>query len=40
MATNPVQQRMLVEQYLLLVSNSDWRYEYYDGEIRLIDNDL
>src|SRR5260370_10520927 len=36
MATNPVQQHMWFEQYLLLVSNSDRRYEYYDGEVRLM----
>src|SRR6266487_1771163 len=36
MATNPVQQHMSFEQYLLLVSNSDRRYEYYDGEVRLV----
>lgn len=36
MATNPVRQHMSFEQYLLLVSNSDRRYEYYDGEVRLI----
>ena len=36
MATNPVQQHMSFEQYLLLVRNSDRRYEYYDGEVRLM----
>ena len=36
MATNPVQQHMSFEQYLLLVSNSDRHYEYYDGEVRLM----
>src|SRR2546426_2707770 len=36
MATNPAQQHMSFEQYLLLVSTSDRRYEYYDGEARLI----
>src|SRR5438105_8575127 len=36
MATNPVQQHISFEQYLLLVSNSDQRYEYYDGQVRLI----
>src|SRR6266480_526034 len=36
MATNPAQQHMSFEQYLLLVSNSDRRYEYYDGEVRLM----
>jgi len=29
-------QRMSFEQYLLLVSNSDRRYEYYNGEVRLL----
>ena len=36
MATNPTQQHMSFEQYLLLVSHSDRRYEYNDGEVRLI----
>src|SRR6266702_603630 len=36
MATNPEQQRMSFERYLLLVSNSERRYEYYDGEVRLM----
>src|SRR2546427_318978 len=36
MATNPVQQHMSFEQYLLLVNNSDRHYEYYDGEVRLM----
>lgn len=36
MATDPAQQHMSFEQYLLLVSNSDRRYEYYDGEVRLM----
>ncbi len=36
MATNPVRQYMSLEQYLLLVRNSDRRYEYYDGEVRLM----
>src|SRR6266700_1222648 len=27
---------MSFEQYLLLVSNSERRYEYYDGEVRLM----
>jgi len=36
MATNPAQQHMSFEQYLLLVNNSDQRYEYYDGEVRLL----
>jgi Uma2 family endonuclease len=29
-------QHMTFEQYLLLVNNSDRRYEYYDGEVRLL----
>jgi Uma2 family endonuclease len=29
-------QHMSLEQYLLLVSNSDQRYEYYDGEVSLL----
>ena len=36
MAMQPTRQYMTLEQYLLLVNNSDRRYEYYDGEIRLI----
>src|SRR5205809_4530551 len=36
MATNPAQQHMSFEQYLLLGSNSDRHYEYYDGEVRLL----
>jgi Uma2 family endonuclease len=36
MASNPVQQHMSFEQYLQLVSHSDRRYEYYDGEVRLM----
>src|SRR6266516_1347124 len=36
MATNPEQQRMSFERYLLLVSNSERRYEYYDGEVSLM----
>jgi Uma2 family endonuclease len=36
MATNPTQQHMSFEQYLLLVSHSDRRYEYYDGKVRLM----
>src|SRR6266581_143976 len=36
MATNPEQQRMSFERYLLLVSNSERRYEYYDGEVGLM----
>ena len=29
-------QYMTFDQYLMLVNNSDRRYEYYDGEVRLI----
>ena len=29
-------QHMSLEQYLLLVTNSDWHYEYYDGEVSLL----
>src|SRR5947209_8951508 len=29
-------QHMSLEQYLLLVNNSDQRYEYYDGEVSLL----
>jgi Uma2 family endonuclease len=29
-------QHMSLEQYLLLVNNSDRRYEYHDGEVRLM----
>ncbi len=36
MAMYPAQQHISFEQYLLLVSNSDRRYEYYDGEVRLM----
>src|SRR5258708_23689035 len=36
MAMQHTRQRMSFEQYLLLVSNSDRRYEYYDGEVRLL----
>src|SRR5260221_5123010 len=36
MAMQHTMQRMSFEQYLLLVSNSDRRYEYYDGEVRLL----
>lgn len=32
----PTQQYMPFEQYLLLVNNSDQRYEYYDGQVRLM----
>jgi len=32
----PARQRMSLEQYLLLVTNSDRHYEYYDGEVRLM----
>ena len=36
MATHPARQYMTFEQYLLLVNNSDRRYEYYDGEVYLM----
>src|SRR5437588_513690 len=35
MATNPRQQHMSFEQYLLLVSNSDQRYECTDRFVKL-----
>ncbi|HLJ36103.1 MAG TPA: Uma2 family endonuclease [Ktedonobacteraceae bacterium] len=36
MAIQHSRQYMPLEQYLLLVSNSDRHYEYYDGEVRLM----
>jgi Uma2 family endonuclease len=36
MATNPIQQHMSYDQYLQLMSHSDQRYEYYDGQVRLL----
>ena len=33
---HPARQHMSFEQYLLLARNSDRRYEYYDGEVRLM----
>lgn len=36
MAMQPAGQYMAFEQYLLLVNNSDRRYEYYDGQLRLM----
>jgi len=36
MVMQPARQRMSLEQYLLLVTNSDRHYEYYDGEVRLM----
>jgi Uma2 family endonuclease len=36
MAMQPARQYMAFEQYLLLINNSDRRYEYYDGEVRLM----
>ena len=36
MVMHPARQHMSVEQYLLLVNNSDRHYEYYDGEVRLM----
>jgi Uma2 family endonuclease len=36
MAMQHTRQHMSLEQYLLLVTHSDRRYEYYDGEVRLL----
>jgi Uma2 family endonuclease len=36
MAMQRTRQHMSLEQYLLLVTNSDRRYEYYDGEVSLL----
>lgn len=36
MAMQQSRQRMALEQYLLLVRNSERHYEYYDGEVRLM----
>ena len=36
MAIQHMRQHMSLEQYLLLVTNSDRRYEYYDGEVSLL----
>jgi hypothetical protein len=36
MAMQPARQYMTFEQYLLLVNNSGRRYEYHDGEVRLM----
>jgi Uma2 family endonuclease len=36
MAIEHTQQQMSLEQYLVLVNNSDQRYEYYDGEVSLL----
>lgn len=36
MAMQPQRQYMTFEQYLLLINNTDRRYEYYDGEVRLM----
>lgn len=36
MVMQPARQYMSLEQYLLLVNNSDRHYEYYDGEVRLM----
>ena len=36
MVMQPAWQHMSFEQYLLLVTNSDRHYEYYDGEVRLM----
>jgi Uma2 family endonuclease len=36
MVMQSARQYMSIEQYLLLVNNSDRHYEYYDGEVRLM----
>jgi Uma2 family endonuclease len=36
MAMQHTRQHMSLEQYLLLVTNSDRHYEYYDGEVSLL----
>jgi Uma2 family endonuclease len=36
MVMQPARQQMSLEQYLLLVNNSDRHYEYHDGEVRLM----
>lgn len=36
MAMQSAPQHMSLEQYLLLANNSDRRYEYHDGEVRLM----
>jgi Uma2 family endonuclease len=36
MAMQHTRQHMSLEQYLLLVTNSDRRYEYYDGDVSLL----
>lgn len=36
MLMQPARQHMSLEQYLLLVTNTDRHYEYYDGEVRLM----
>src|SRR6266516_3962860 len=36
MAMQYTRQHMSLEQYLLLVTNSERRYEYYDGEVSLL----
>jgi hypothetical protein len=36
MAMQLARQYMAIERYLLLVNNSDRRYESYDGEVRLM----
>ncbi len=36
MAMRSERQHVSFEQYLLLVSNSDQKYEYYDGQVRLL----
>lgn len=36
MVPQPARQHMSIEQYLLLMNNSDRHYEYHDGEVRLM----
>ena len=36
MAMQPARQYIAIEQYLLLVNNCDRRFEYYNGEVRLM----
>ena len=36
MAMQPARQYMSLEHYLLLINNADRRYEYYDGEVRML----
>ncbi len=36
MAMRSPRQHMSFEQYLLLVANTDQKYEYHDGQVRLL----